>query len=87
MSTNHSPEVSASVQWETVNHFQHGGKEEKIICTTTRKLEKLITDLDREFKVPRSTFVLKKLEAIRSALDQLLTQKEESAIFFTNYRL
>lgn len=74
MFTNHSPEVSASVQWETENNFLHSGKEEKIICTTTRKLEKQFTDLDREFKVPRSTFVLKKIRSnLLNLRPQLIT--------------
>lgn len=50
-------------------------------------LERNITNLEREFKKSSSVSVLKKLDTARSALDQLLTQKVETAIFYAKHRL
>uniref|UniRef100_A0A3Q3NRE5 exodeoxyribonuclease III n=1 Tax=Labrus bergylta TaxID=56723 RepID=A0A3Q3NRE5_9LABR len=93
ISTNESPDVSASTLWETGKAFLRGG----IISYTAAKrknalakqleLEQQIKTLDRVFKTSSSVSVFKKLEAARSALDQLLTQKAESAIFFAKHRL
>lgn len=93
MSTNNLPEVSASTLWETGKAFLRGS----IISYTAAKrkstlakqldLERDIVTLERDFRESFFTTILKKLEAARSALDQLLSQNAKSAIFYAKHRL
>lgn len=93
ISTNDSPEVSASTLWETGKAYLRGAiisymaAKRKNTLAKQLELEQQIMTLDREFKATSSMSVFKKLEAARSALNQLLTQKAESAIFFAKHRL
>lgn len=78
MSTNDSPEVSASTLWEAGKAFLRGSiisytaAKRKSTLAKQLKLEHDIVTLERDFKETFSTFILKKLEAAKSALDQLL---------------
>ncbi len=51
------------------------------------ELEGQISDLEKEFKQSLSKSVLLKLDAACSALNNLLTQKAENAIFYAKHRL
>lgn len=59
----------------------------KSVLANQLELEQWIITLHKDFKTSSSTHVLKTVEATWSALDQLLTQKAESAIFFATPRL
>lgn len=93
MSTNNSPEISASTLWEMGKAFLRGpiisytAAKRKSTLAKQLELERDIVTLGRDFKESFSTSVLKKMEAARSSLDQLLTQKAESAIFYARHRL
>lgn len=47
-------------------------------------LEKTVADLETQFKQSYSSYLAKQLEATSSALNQLLTRKAETQIFFAN---
>ena len=47
-------------------------------------LEKIIYNLETQFKLSRSSALAKQLDAARSALNQLLTRKAETQLFFAN---
>lgn len=51
------------------------------------ELEKNVADLETQFKQTSSSHLAKRLEAARSALNQLLTRKAETQIFFAKHRL
>uniref|UniRef100_A0A3P9HAV9 exodeoxyribonuclease III n=1 Tax=Oryzias latipes TaxID=8090 RepID=A0A3P9HAV9_ORYLA len=93
ITTNDTPEVSASVLWEAGKAFLRGSiisftaAIRKNILTKQLDLEHQICTLDRDFKQSSSPSVLKKLDAARSALDQLLTQKAETTMFYAKHRL
>uniref|UniRef100_A0A3P8S110 Endonuclease/exonuclease/phosphatase domain-containing protein n=1 Tax=Amphiprion percula TaxID=161767 RepID=A0A3P8S110_AMPPE len=93
ISKNDTPDTSASTLWEAGKAFMRGSiisytaARRKIALSKQLDLEQQIQSLDRELKTSLSTIVLKKLAAARSALDHLLTQKAESAIFFAKHRL
>lgn len=92
-STNDTSEVSASTLWETAKAYIRG----VIISYTSAKrketlrqqfeLESQISVLEREFKQSLSKSSWLKLDAVRSALDNLLRQKAETAIFCARHRL
>ena len=92
-STNDTSEVSASTLWETAKAYIRG----VIISYTSAKrketlrqqleLESQVSALEREFKHSLSKSSRLKLDAARSALDNLLTQKAETAIFYARHRL
>uniref|UniRef100_A0A3P9KC19 Reverse transcriptase domain-containing protein n=1 Tax=Oryzias latipes TaxID=8090 RepID=A0A3P9KC19_ORYLA len=93
ISKNDLPEVSASTLWEAGKAYLRGS----IISYTAAKkkknlarqleLEQLIATLERDFKQSRAIVVLGKLDAARSALDQLLTENAQTAIFYAKHRL
>lgn len=93
MSTNNSPEVSTSTLWKTGKAFLRGSiisytaAKRRITLAKQLDLEQDIVSLERDFKKSFSASILNKLEAARSALDQLLTQKANSAIFYAKHRL
>ena len=66
ISTNYSPEVSASTLWETGKAFLRGSiisytaAKRKTTLVKQLELERDIVSLDREFKASSSTSVLKK---------------------------
>jgi len=88
MSTNDSPDVSASTLWEAGKAFLRGSiisytvAKRKTTLTKQLELERDIATLERDFKDYFSTSALRRLGAAKSALDQLLTQKAGSAIFY-----
>lgn len=51
------------------------------------ELEKKIKELEGDFKMSPSQTIQKQLDATRSALNQLLTKKAESSVFFAEHRL
>lgn len=89
MSTNDAPGISASTLWETGKAFLRGSiisfaaAKKKNSLNKQLELEQQIVNLETSFKQSPSPLVLEQLDAARSALDQLLTQKTEMAIFFT----
>ena len=93
MATNNMPGIDPSLLWETAKAVMRGS----IISysaahkrETIRKqveLEHSIQDLKNKFKGSTSKHNLKKLEAARSALNQLLTSKAEASILFARQRL
>uniref|UniRef100_A0A3B3I0L2 Endonuclease/exonuclease/phosphatase domain-containing protein n=1 Tax=Oryzias latipes TaxID=8090 RepID=A0A3B3I0L2_ORYLA len=92
ITTNDTPEVSATVLWEAGKAFLRGSiifftAAKKTGLTKQLDLEHQICTLERDLKQSSSPFVLKKLDAARSALDQLLTQKAETTIFYAKHRL
>uniref|UniRef100_A0A3P9HHD5 exodeoxyribonuclease III n=1 Tax=Oryzias latipes TaxID=8090 RepID=A0A3P9HHD5_ORYLA len=93
ISKNDTSDTSASILWEAGKAFMRGSiisytaARKKIVLSKQLDLEQQIKNLDREIKMSFSTTAFKKLEAARSALDHLLTQKAESAVFFAKHRL
>lgn len=93
MSTNNSPEISASTLWETGKAFVRGSiifytaAKRKSTLAKQLELEPDIVTLGRDFKESFSTSVLKSWRQPRSALYQLLTQKAASVIFYARHRL
>lgn len=93
ISKNDTPDTSASTLWEAgkafmrVSIISYTAARRKIALSKQLDLQQQIQSLDRELKTSLSTTVFKKLAAARSALDHLLTQKAESAIFFAKHRL
>uniref|UniRef100_A0A3B4GB71 exodeoxyribonuclease III n=1 Tax=Pundamilia nyererei TaxID=303518 RepID=A0A3B4GB71_9CICH len=83
LSTNDLPGVSAS----TLLSLSPQRKRRARTLAKQLVLERNITNLEREFKKSSSVSVLKKLDAARSALYQLLTQKAETAIFYAKHKL
>ena len=92
-STNDTPEVSASTIWETAKAYIRGViisytlAKRKVTLKQQLELESQISVLEREFKQSLSKSSRLKLDAARSALDNLLTQKAETAIFYARHRL
>uniref|UniRef100_A0A3P9HFR2 exodeoxyribonuclease III n=1 Tax=Oryzias latipes TaxID=8090 RepID=A0A3P9HFR2_ORYLA len=93
ISKNDLPEVSASTLWEAGKAYLRGSiisytaaKKKKTLARQL-ELEQLIATLERDFKQSRAIVVLGKLDAARSALDQLLTQNAQTAIFYAKHRL
>uniref|UniRef100_A0A3B5MBM6 exodeoxyribonuclease III n=1 Tax=Xiphophorus couchianus TaxID=32473 RepID=A0A3B5MBM6_9TELE len=93
MDTNKTPDVNPSLLWETAKAFIRGSV---ISYTTAQKkaaikeqlhLERTIQQTELQFKNTPSRALSKKLEAARSALNQLLTKQAESSIFFAKNRL
>uniref|UniRef100_A0A3B5Q8L8 exodeoxyribonuclease III n=1 Tax=Xiphophorus maculatus TaxID=8083 RepID=A0A3B5Q8L8_XIPMA len=93
MDTNKTPDVNPSLLWETAKAFIRGSV---ISYTTAQKkaaikeqlhLERKIQQTELQFKNTPSRALSKKLEAARSALNQLLTKQAESSIFFAKNRL
>uniref|UniRef100_A0A3Q2WJ08 Endonuclease/exonuclease/phosphatase domain-containing protein n=1 Tax=Haplochromis burtoni TaxID=8153 RepID=A0A3Q2WJ08_HAPBU len=93
MTTNKTEDVSPSLLWETAKAYLRGSI---ISYTTAQKkasmkeqlsLEHIIQKLEVQFKISRSKTILKKLEAARSALNQLLTKRAKAAIFFDKHKL
>uniref|UniRef100_A0A3Q4M420 Uncharacterized protein n=1 Tax=Neolamprologus brichardi TaxID=32507 RepID=A0A3Q4M420_NEOBR len=93
MTTDKTEDVSPSLLWETAKAYLRGSI---ISYTTAQKkasmkeqldLEHIIQNLEVQFKISRSKTILKKLEAARSALNQLLTKRAKAAIFFAKHKL
>lgn len=88
ISTNQSPDVSASTLWETGWAFLRGSiisytaAKKKNTLAKQLELEQKNEILDGAFKTSSSASKFKELEAAQSALDQFLTHTAESAIFF-----
>ena len=90
--SNNTSDVSASTLWETAKAYIRG----VIISYTSAKrkkplrqqleLESQISVLEREFKQSLSKSSRLKLDAACSALDNLLTQKAETAIFYARHQ-
>lgn len=93
LSTNDNEDTNPSILWDTLKAYLRGVI---ISYSTARKrkalreqltLEKQLSDLDRQLKDNYSVALSKKVEATRSALNQLLTQKAEASIFYAKHRL
>uniref|UniRef100_A0A3Q2ZLT7 exodeoxyribonuclease III n=1 Tax=Kryptolebias marmoratus TaxID=37003 RepID=A0A3Q2ZLT7_KRYMA len=93
MDTNKTPDVNPSLLWETAKAFIRGCV---ISYTTAQKkaaikdqlhLERIVQETELQFKNTPSRALSKKLEAARSALNQLLTKQAEATIFFAKHRL
>lgn len=92
LSANSTPDVSASILWETAKAFMRG----TIISYTSAKrkkkikaqleLEDIINKLETEFKSSPTKKNRQKLETARSSLDQLLTEKAQQAIFQAKHK-
>lgn len=84
-SINDTPDVSASTLWEAYIRgvtISYTSAKRNQALRQQLELECQISDLEKEFKHSLSKSVLLKLDAARSALDSLLTQKAETAIFY-----
>ena len=92
-STNDTPDISASTLWESAKaHIRgviisHTSAKRKEALKQQLELESQIFELEREFKHSLSKSSRLKLDVARSALDNLLTQKAETAIFYARHRL
>lgn len=92
-STNDTSEVSASTLWETAKAYIRGviisysSAKRKETLRQQLHLESQVSALEREFKHSLSKSSRLKLDAARSALDNFLTQKAETAIFYARHRL
>lgn len=88
MSTNKTPDVSPSLLWETAKAYLRGSiisyttAQKKAAIKEQLNLENTIHQLEVQFKSTPFKTLSKKLEAARSALNQLLTRKAESTFFF-----
>uniref|UniRef100_A0AAY4BML7 Reverse transcriptase domain-containing protein n=3 Tax=Denticeps clupeoides TaxID=299321 RepID=A0AAY4BML7_9TELE len=90
---NKSPEVTPSVLWESAKAYLRGviisytSAKKKAAMKNIVELEKKIMILEGDFKLSPSKGVSQQLTAARLALDQLLTKKVESSLFFARHRL
>uniref|UniRef100_A0A3B5AFI2 Reverse transcriptase domain-containing protein n=1 Tax=Stegastes partitus TaxID=144197 RepID=A0A3B5AFI2_9TELE len=65
----------------------YGSAEKKLLLKTQLELEEKVTFLEEEFKSNLTKPHGKLLDAARAALDQVLTKKGETSIFFARHRL
>ena len=90
---NKTPDISPSILWEFAKAYIHGAiisytsAQKKKATKRQFKFEEAVHDLEAQFKLSSNTYLSKQLKATRSALNQLLTQKAESQIFFAKPRL
>lgn len=92
MTFSKTPDISPSLLWETGKAYLWWSI---ISYTTAQKkaaikridLENTIQQLEQQFKTTSTNTLSKKLEAACSALNQLLTSKAESQIFFARHKL
>ena len=90
---NKTPDISPSTLWESAKAYIRGAiisytsAQKKEATKRQLELEEAVHDLEAQFKLASNTYLAKQLEAARSALNQLLTQKAESQIFFAKHRL
>lgn len=93
IAANKTPDISPSLLWETAKAYLRGSiisyttAQKKAAMKEQLSLENTIQQLEVQFKGAPSRILFKKLEAACSALNQLLTRKAESAIFFAKHRL
>ncbi|XDV45285.1 hypothetical protein PO909_013405 [Leuciscus waleckii] len=92
ISINKTPDISPSTLWEAGKAYIHGAimsytsAQRKDALKKQLDLEKTGT-LEAQFKKSYSNSLAKQLDAARSALNQLLTRKAETTIFFAKHRL
>lgn len=93
MSTNDKEDMSPSILWEAAKAYLRGSiisysaAKKRDSLKQQLKLEKELGELETEFMIHPSRSLSKKVEAAESALDELLTQKAKSALFYAWYRL
>uniref|UniRef100_A0A672FWV9 Reverse transcriptase domain-containing protein n=1 Tax=Salarias fasciatus TaxID=181472 RepID=A0A672FWV9_SALFA len=89
---NDNDETNASILWDTLKAYLRGAI---ISYSTARKREALkaqfeleaqLKSLERQLKLHPSVMLKKELEATRSSLVQLLTQKAEASILYAKQR-
>lgn len=90
---NSTPDISPSTLWESAKAFIRGAiisytsAQKKKALQRQLELEETLNEIEIQFKRSPNKHLLKRLEATRSALNQILTQKAESHIFFARHRL
>uniref|UniRef100_A0A3B4UKM2 exodeoxyribonuclease III n=1 Tax=Seriola dumerili TaxID=41447 RepID=A0A3B4UKM2_SERDU len=93
LTANKTPGFSPSLLWETAKAYLRGciisytTAQKKAAIKEQSDLENTIKQLEAQLKSTPSKTLFKNLEATRSALNQLLTRKAESNIFFAQHRL
>ncbi|XDV28526.1 hypothetical protein PO909_031812 [Leuciscus waleckii] len=93
ISINKTPDISPSTLWEAGKAYIRGAimsytsAQRKDALKKQLDLEKTIATLEAQFKKSYSNSLAKQLDAARSALNQLLTRKAETTIFFAKHRL
>lgn len=93
ISINKTPDISPSTLWEAGKAYIRGAimsytsAQMKDALKKQLVLEKTIATLEAQFKKFYSNSLAKQLDAARSALNQLLTRKAETTIFFAKHRL
>uniref|UniRef100_A0A3P9IJZ9 Reverse transcriptase domain-containing protein n=1 Tax=Oryzias latipes TaxID=8090 RepID=A0A3P9IJZ9_ORYLA len=90
---NKTPEISPSTLWESGKAYIRGSiisytsAQKKKALKSQLDLEKNIAGLEVQFRQHPSDSLAKQLEAARSALNQLLTKKAQTQIFYAKHRL
>lgn len=84
MAANKTPDAKAYLRGSIISYTT---AQKKAAIKEQLDLENLIQQLEVQFKSTPSTTLFKRMEAARSALNQLLTKKAESTIFFAKHRL
>uniref|UniRef100_A0A3P9KVD9 Endonuclease/exonuclease/phosphatase domain-containing protein n=1 Tax=Oryzias latipes TaxID=8090 RepID=A0A3P9KVD9_ORYLA len=90
---NKTPEISPSTLWESGKAYIRGSiisytsAQKKKALKLQLDLEKNIAGLEVQFRQHPSDSLAKQLEAARSALNQLLTKKAQTQIFYAKHRL
>ena len=93
ISINKTPDISPSTLWETGKAYIRGAiisytsAQKKDALKRQLDLEKTIDNLEAQFKKSHTSSLARQLAAARSALNQLLTRKAETQIFFAKHRL
>lgn len=90
---NKSPDISPSTLWEAAKVtirgaiMSYSAAQKKEALKRQLELEEALRDIETQFKRSPTNYLSKKLEAARSSLNQLLTQKAEAQVFFARHRL
>lgn len=90
---NKAPEISPSTLWEAAKATIRGAiisytsAQKKEALKRQLELEEALRDIETQFKRTPNRHLAKKVEAARSALNQILTQKAEAQIFYAKHRL